>query len=158
MPELALPQLTQFLLAACTKTTDNHPPVTVQDQSEVGLIHTRPRMDKVNNSWWTNILHRQLPALSSTSYDLGSSVASIQNVATSTKGLRLSLDRNMNQRHLDIKEKKKPTSVGESFLISWIASSKGLVWRGRQMCRKFGGKWQIGSVTASLCSSCSRHR
>ena len=38
---LELPQLTRFLLAACTKTADNHPPVTVQDETEVGLIHNR---------------------------------------------------------------------------------------------------------------------
>ena len=113
--ELELPQLTQFLLASCTKTTDNHPPVTVQDQSEGGLIHTRPRMIKVNNARRTNILHRQLPALSSSSSNLGSSVAALTNISVSTKGLRTALDRSMIQRRLDIVEKKKPTLVGDKY-------------------------------------------
>ena len=113
--ELELPQLTQFLLAVCTKTTDNRPPVMIQDQLEVRLIHTQPRMSKVNNTRRTNILHRQFPSLSSSGSDLGSSVAAIQNVATSTEGLRTALNRNMNQRRLDIKEKKKPTSVGDKY-------------------------------------------
>ena len=113
--ELELPQLTQFLLAACTKTTDNHPPDTVQDQTEVGLIHTRPWMSKVDNARRTNILHRQLPALSSSGSDLGSSVAALTNISVATEGLRTSLDRSMVQRRLDIVEKKKPTSVGDKY-------------------------------------------
>ena len=109
--ELVLPQLTQFLLAACTKTTDNNAPVTVQDSTEVGLIHTRPRMSKVDNSRRINILHRQLPALSSNGSDLGNSVAALTNISVATEGLRTSLDRSMVQRRLDIVERKKPTSV-----------------------------------------------
>ena len=112
---LKLSQLTQFILATCTKATDNHPPVTVQDQMESGLIHTRNRMNKVVNAWWNNILHQQLLALSPTSSNLGNSVAAIQNITISTKGLRFAFDRNTNQRCLDVDERKKPTSVGEGY-------------------------------------------
>lgn len=112
---LKLSQLTQFLLAACTKTTDNHPPVTVQDQTEVGLIHTWNQVSKVDNSWRNNILHQQLPALYPIGFDLGNSVATMQNIAVSTKGFQTVFDRNTNQRCLDAKERKKPTSVGEQY-------------------------------------------
>ena len=44
---LELPTLMDFLLAACTKTTDNNPPVTVQDKSEVGVEHNLQRIFKV---------------------------------------------------------------------------------------------------------------
>ena len=113
--ELVLPQLTQFLLAACTKTTNNHAPVTVQDSTEVGLIHTRPRMSKVDNSRRINILHRQLPALSSNGSDLGNSVATITNIVNATEGLRTSVDRSMTQRRLNIVERARPTSVETKF-------------------------------------------
>ena len=89
--ELELPQLTQFLLAACTKTADNHPPVTVQDQTEVGLLHTLPRMFKVDNAWRANILHWQLPSLQPGGSGLTNSVVSIQNIAISTKDYELIL-------------------------------------------------------------------
>ena len=113
--ELVLPQLTHFLLAACTKAVNNDPPVTVQEPSEVGLIHARPRMIMVDNAWRASILHRQLPALSPSGSDLGNSVAALTNISISTEGLRTSLDRSMNQRRLDIVEKAKPTSVETKF-------------------------------------------
>ena len=113
--DLELPQLTQFLLAACTKTADNNPPVTVQEQAEVGLIHTRPRMIKVDNARRSNILHQQLPALSPSGSDLGNSVAAIQNIAISTEGLRTEFARNTNQRRLDVEERKKPTTIGDRY-------------------------------------------
>ena len=113
--ELVLPQLTHFLLAACTKAADNNPPVTVQDQTEVGLIHTRPRMILVDNARRASVLHRQLPALSPSGSDLGNSVAALTNISISTEGLRTSLERNINQRRLDIVEKAKPTSVESKF-------------------------------------------
>ena len=113
--DLELPQLTRFLLAAYTKPADNHPPVTVQDQAEVGLLHTRPRMIKVNNARRINTLHQQLPSLSLSGSDLGNSVAAIQNITISTKGLQNNFFRNMNQRRLDTEKRKKPTTIGERF-------------------------------------------
>mmetsp|Transcript_31582 Transcript_31582/g.35346 ORF Transcript_31582/g.35346 Transcript_31582/m.35346 type:complete len:444 (+) Transcript_31582:725-2056(+) len=110
---LELPQLTHFLLAVCTKTEDNHPPVTIQDKTEVGLIHNRQRMSKDDNSCWSNILHKQLPSLQPGGSDLGNSVAAMQNIAVSTKQFRVSFDRNTHQQHLDAEAKKKPATVGE---------------------------------------------
>ena len=111
---LKLPQLTRFLLAACTKTEDNHPPVTVQDETEVGLIHNRQRMSKVDNSRRSNILYKQLPSLQPGGSDLGSVVA-MQNIAVSTEQFRVAFDRNTHQRRLDAEEKKKPTTIGERY-------------------------------------------
>ena len=113
--ELDLPQLTGFLLAACTKTTDNHPPVTVQDQTEVGLLHTRPRMFKVANARRAHILHRQLPSLQPGGSDLANSVAAIQNIAISTEGLRTDIAHNTNQRRIDAEGRKRPTTISDRF-------------------------------------------
>jgi len=113
--ELDLPQLTRFLLAACTKTVDNNPPVTVQDQTEVGLIHTRPRMFQVANARREHILHRQLTALRSGGSDLANSVAAIQNIAVSTEGLRTDVARNTNQRRLDAERRTRPATISDRF-------------------------------------------
>ena len=72
-------------------------------------------MIKVGNVWRTSILHRQLPALSSDGSDLGNSVSALTNISTATEGLGTSMDRNVNQRRLDIEVKKKSTTVAEKY-------------------------------------------
>ena len=44
---LKLPTLIDFLLTACTKTTNNNPPVTVLNEVEVGVENVLQRIFKV---------------------------------------------------------------------------------------------------------------
>ena len=112
---LELPQLTDFLLAACTKTTnDNNPPVTVEDKSEVGVEHNLQPIFKVNNSRKLHILYEQLSSLQPGGSDLAHAV-SIQNIAASTESLRAAFMNNTNQRRVDAETRNKPTTVGERY-------------------------------------------
>ena len=56
------PQPLNSLLSAGTKTSDNNPPITVQDPDEVRVEHGL-RLFKVINFQLVNIFHNQLLAL-----------------------------------------------------------------------------------------------
>ena len=84
---LKLPTLMDFLLAACTKTADNNPSVTLQDKSEVGMEHNLQRIFKVGKSRKKYILYHELPSLQPGGADLGHTV-SFQNIVASTEGMQ----------------------------------------------------------------------
>ena len=111
---LELPQLINFLLATCTKTVDNHPPVTVHDKSEVGFEHQLQRLFKVDNSRKLNIFYKQLTALQPGGPDLGHAV-SMQNIMESLEEVRVAFVNNMNHRCIDIETRNSPTTFGERY-------------------------------------------
>ena len=97
---LDLPTLTDFLLAACTKTNDNNQPITVQDKSEVGVEHNLHHIFKVGTSRKKHILYHQIPSLQSGGADLGHAV-SFQNITASTEGMQQAFVNNTNQCQAD---------------------------------------------------------
>jgi len=109
---LKLPQLTNFLLAACTKTADNNLPVTVQDNSEVGVEHNLQRIFKFSSSRKKHILYKQIPSFQLGVSDLGHAVF-MQNIAAFTEGMRVAFVNNTNQCWIDAETRNRPTTVGE---------------------------------------------